>query len=439
MKLKKSIAYALTFVILISMILAASVSVSAQSLYKDDFDHSAFISGDWSAYNNGNEFITNVDGKVTALRGYCLEEEVGTYYLSLYGNIYGAGLEIRDDADLLARVKFEARGKTGWVVVPLDTPVSLSAGSSYVVAITTGLSADDGNLFSRIVRTDERFPGNTNLRFIRGLFSGWDLDPDWIPFPCENWGDNRCAADIVFEPASAVADIPDDDSGDYVEFILRLLDEPNCIAAQFLPLTAGKTYELCIRYQGPGNLRLNAYCNTGEVHSDLAAANDWVEHTMTLIAANTANYVAYITNYAPIHGKLLISEIWLKDTANPGVNLLVNGDFKNSRNFAINSFGQAVQMLESETAVTGKWYFRNRDAWNLVRAAAPVEPVPLPEVVQPEVNPPEVVQPDEPAAPTPAPAKPPAVKTGDAGIIVLASVMIISAAGVVIFKRKSVK
>jgi hypothetical protein len=47
---------------------------------------------------------------------------------------------------------------------------------------------------------------------------------------------------------------------------------------------------------------------------------------------------------------------------------------------------------------------------------------------------------DAPAAATPAPAAvAPAAKTGDAGIIVLAAVMMIAAAGIVVFRKQTAK
>jgi len=71
-------------------------------------------------------------------------------------------------------------------------------------------------------------------------------------------------------------------------------------------------------------------------------------------------------------------------------------------------------------------------------AAAPEAPA---EPAAPEVAPADAPVVDTaPAVVTPPPApKPVAVKTGDAGIIVLAGIMMIAAAGVVVFKRKAVK
>jgi hypothetical protein len=69
---------------------------------------------------------------------------------------------------------------------------------------------------------------------------------------------------------------------------------------------------------------------------------------------------------------------------------------------------------------------------------AAAEPESVPETAAPEVGVPEAA-PETPAAVTPEAPKPPAVKTGDAGIIILAGVMMIAAAGVVVFRRKTVK
>ncbi|MCL1858321.1 MAG: hypothetical protein FWF92_03720 [Oscillospiraceae bacterium] len=64
---------------------------------------------------------------------------------------------------------------------------------------------------------------------------------------------------------------------------------------------------------------------------------------------------------------------------------------------------------------------------------------PAPVVVEEEPPADEPVAAPEEAAPAPAPAPAPAAPTGDAGIIMLAAVMIIAAAGVVVLKRKAVK
>lgn len=67
------------------------------------------------------------------------------------------------------------------------------------------------------------------------------------------------------------------------------------------------------------------------------------------------------------------------------------------------------------------------DELTYVAPAAPPEPEPEP------------AAPEEPAAPAPAPAPAPAVPTGNTGIIALASVMVIAAAGIVVFRKKAVK
>jgi hypothetical protein len=190
MKFKKSIVYVLTFAILASMILASSLFVSAQSVYGDSFDPGIFTRGEWSSYNLGNEFVTNIDGNVTVLRGYVFEDAVGTHYVSLYGDIREPGTDDAFEATLLARVKFEARGEAGWINIPLDAPVFLPAGT-YVVSLTTSLTESGGNLFAFITQEDSTPKGDTNLQYIRGRHEGWDLDPDWIPFPGNDWQKTR--------------------------------------------------------------------------------------------------------------------------------------------------------------------------------------------------------------------------------------------------------
>ncbi|MCL1858322.1 MAG: hypothetical protein FWF92_03725 [Oscillospiraceae bacterium] len=79
-----------------------------------------------------------------------------------------------------------------------------------------------------------------------------------------------------------------------------------------------------------------------------------------------------------------------------------------------------------------------KTAENLARLTLGAEIAP-PVVEAPPEEVPEVAAPEE-AAPAPAPAAPaPAAPTGDAGIITLAVVMMIAAAGVVVLRRKAVK
>ena len=143
----------------------------------------------------------------------------------------------------------------------------------------------------------------------------------------------------------------------YIEFDLVLYDQWNLIVAQLLPLTAGNTYEIGIRYRGPDGLRMSAYNAIDEddfvfINLD-PTGSDWVEATMSLTTVHTKDYAVYVLNYDPAHGELVIDEIWLYDAANPGVNLLVNGNFENNSNF-INNSADIFGVIE--VGETQKWF-----------------------------------------------------------------------------------
>ena len=231
MKTKKLIARMLTFVILSSMILVASLPVSAadrQTLFGDSYN--AFLDGRWGTYNLGTEFETNADGYITALRGYIMEGEVGIHFMCLYANIPDGGdfsnagwydLEVEAavaaaSLKRLAQVEFETDGKQGWVELPLAAPVAISKGT-YVVTLSTGESLptdeyeEGGNIFARLTGDDaleqqNRPAGGANVTHVQGRYIAWDdRDADDIPFPINPWGTNLTGADIVFTAALETA------------------------------------------------------------------------------------------------------------------------------------------------------------------------------------------------------------------------------------------
>jgi hypothetical protein len=147
---------------------------------------------------------------------------------------------------------------------------------------------------------------------------------------------------------------------DYLAFDLDMPNQWNLLVAQLLPITAGNTYEVGIRYRGTEGLRI---CFWNTIHEDggddfvfinLDAADDWVEASGSVTTVYTHNYAVYVLNHESAFGDFHIDRIWLYDTANPGVNLLVNGDFTNNSNH-VNNNGDDIFGVVA-IGETGLWH-----------------------------------------------------------------------------------
>jgi len=97
------------------------------------------ISTDTAAVEVGVKFRSDVAGTITGIRFYKAAGNTGTHV----GSLWSRG------GNLLARATFSGESASGWQTVTFASPISISAGRTYVASYhtTTGRYAEDRNVF----------------------------------------------------------------------------------------------------------------------------------------------------------------------------------------------------------------------------------------------------------------------------------------------------
>jgi Domain of unknown function (DUF4082) len=96
---------------------------------------------DATAVEVGVKFRSDVNGRITGIRFYKGSGNTETHVGSLWNN---------NDKSLLAQANFSGETASGWQQVTFDTPVAITAGTTYVVSYhtTVGNYAADNNFFA---------------------------------------------------------------------------------------------------------------------------------------------------------------------------------------------------------------------------------------------------------------------------------------------------
>jgi hypothetical protein len=103
---------------------AASATVTPANTLFDLGTPSTIDAGDTSAIELGVKFKSDVGGQVTGVRFYKAAANTGTHL----GSLWSAG------GTLLSRATFTGESASGWQSVTFATPVTITAGTTYVVS-----------------------------------------------------------------------------------------------------------------------------------------------------------------------------------------------------------------------------------------------------------------------------------------------------------------
>lgn len=159
-------------------------TVSSQTLFSDQVPQSAATS-DASPVEVGTVFTPARDGKITAIRFYKGTGNTGTHTGSLWTR----------SGQRLANVTFTGESSTGWQTANLPSPVSVEAGTSYVVSYFAprGHYASTPRFFSNPydAGNDLSAPSGNNGLYVYGAGGG---------FPTFSWQSTNYFVDVVFEP-----------------------------------------------------------------------------------------------------------------------------------------------------------------------------------------------------------------------------------------------
>jgi Domain of unknown function (DUF4082) len=155
---------------------------------------SAAVDPDTGAVELGTSFTAVTSGQATGIRFYKAPENRGTHTGSLWTS----------SGTLLGRVTFAAETSSGWQTAALSSPVTLTAGGSYVVSYHTNVG--------RYVAT-ERFTGTSaspNLRIPTSNVGVYTYGTN-SAFPKESWNASQYWVDLTFttnRPATTTTGTP---------------------------------------------------------------------------------------------------------------------------------------------------------------------------------------------------------------------------------------
>ncbi|MDC0709945.1 DUF4082 domain-containing protein [Stigmatella sp. ncwal1] len=167
----------------------------SQTLFGDRAPGTA-VQDDTRAVEVGVRFRSNVSGTLEALRFYRGTGNANGYVAHLWSNT----------GTLLAQVPVKDGRIPGWQEVPLPTPISISAGSIYVVSYYTSngqFPRDVSGLANAVVSGNLTAPGSASVGgngvFVYATGGG---------FPASSYKDANYWVDVRFKPSSSAALLP---------------------------------------------------------------------------------------------------------------------------------------------------------------------------------------------------------------------------------------
>lgn len=163
----------------------------SQTLFGDRVPGTAVHSDDTRAVEVGVRFRSNVSGTIEALRFYRGTGNANGYVAHLWSNT----------GTLLAQVPVKDGRIPGWQEAPLPTPISITAGTVYVVSYFTsnGLFARDvSGLTNAVVSGNLTAPGSASVGG-----NGVYVYTSSGGFPSSSYKDANYWVDVRFKPASS--------------------------------------------------------------------------------------------------------------------------------------------------------------------------------------------------------------------------------------------
>lgn len=142
---------------------------------------------DSSSVELGMAFSASQGGDVTAIRFYKGSTNTGTHVGSLWSST----------GTKLASVTFQNETASGWQTAQLSTPVTLTAGTTYVVSYLApkgNYSYTPAGFASSVTNGPLTAPGGANGRYLYGTAGG---------FPTYSWNSTNYFVDVVFKPAAS--------------------------------------------------------------------------------------------------------------------------------------------------------------------------------------------------------------------------------------------
>lgn len=141
---------------------------------------------DGAPYALGTRFTVDVAGNVTHARWYAATTESGNHEIRLWNN--GATIAIASNV---------GRSGPGWVTYEFPSPVAVTTGQTYTIAVSTGGDAGIAYVAQSGLHNSEIESGNINVPIGGGVFN-----TQRTLEPVSSIGNNGYFRDIIFVPGS---------------------------------------------------------------------------------------------------------------------------------------------------------------------------------------------------------------------------------------------
>jgi hypothetical protein len=171
------------------------VPIFTESLFSANSVPSSVTVNDPNAVELGVRFIASADGMITGLRFYKGPENSGPHVADLWSS----------NGTLLATATFSNETASGWQQVNFSSPVSITAGTTYIASYHTDgdYSADGGYFTNPVVSGDLTAPGSGNGVYAYGSTSS---------FPTNTFNASNYWVDVVYTKSNQQL-VANNDSG----------------------------------------------------------------------------------------------------------------------------------------------------------------------------------------------------------------------------------
>ncbi len=169
---------------------SASNAVTAEDTLFDFGTPATMDSGDAAAVNLGVKFTASETGTVTGIRFYKASTNTGNHVGSLWSNT----------GTLLAQATFSNETASGWQTVLFSSPVSVTAGTTYVasyLAPSGHYSATNDGLASAVTNGPLTAPANGSVAPGNGVYAYGSSST----FPSSTYNASNYFVDVLFNPS----------------------------------------------------------------------------------------------------------------------------------------------------------------------------------------------------------------------------------------------
>ena len=174
----------------------SAIGAGTSSLFAANATPINITENDPSAVDLGVKFQASTSGTITGIRFYKGPQNTGTHIGSLWSS----------SGTLLASASFTNETASGWQQVSLSTPVSITAGTTYIASYEApnGEYSEDDNYFSKTLTNGPLIALATSSSGGNGVYAYGTSSP----FPNNTYSGANYWVDVLFTPSSSTSTGP---------------------------------------------------------------------------------------------------------------------------------------------------------------------------------------------------------------------------------------